>query len=147
KKEFLYLMSTNTTTLWKVDPPHSDIQFKVKHVVVSTVTRGFHTFHTTTESEVSDYKVAATTFEADIDSISAGDDGRGEYRKSGDLFDDENNLKLKHKSNFFNKLCDLELEVTGDFTIAGKMNEITLDVDHGGIATGAQGHTRAGFYI
>jgi len=140
-------MSTNTTTLWKVDPSHSDIQFKVKHLVISTVTGSFDTFHGTLESDGSDFKDAAITFEADIDSISTGDEGRDEHLKSEDFFDAENHPKLSFKSTSFNKLSDSEYEMTGDITIAGNTNEITLDVDHGGIATGPQGHTRAGFDI
>ncbi|HLR26776.1 MAG TPA: YceI family protein [Fodinibius sp.] len=138
-------MNTDTVTLWKVDASHSEVQFKVKHLVISTVTGSFNSFSGTVETGESGFEDASISFEADIDSISTGDKDRDDHLKSEDFFNAEHHPKLSFKSTSFEKVADSNYKMTGDITIAGNTNEITLDVVHGGIATGPQGNTRAGF--
>src|SRR5699024_745696 len=140
-------METDTATLWKVDASHSEVQFKVKHLVISTVTGSFNSYSGTVETNGSGFKNAAIAFEADIDSISTGDEDRDEHLKSEDFFNAEDYPKLSFKSTSFEKVAESNYKMTGDITIASNTNEITLDVVHGGIATGPQGNTRAGFDI
>ncbi|HLR26354.1 MAG TPA: YceI family protein [Fodinibius sp.] len=140
-------MNTDTVTLWKVDASHSEVQFKVKHLVISTVTGSFNSFSGTVEPGESGFEDASIAFEADIDSISTGDKDRDDHLKSEDFFNAEDYPKLSFKSTSFEKMADSNYKMTGDITIAGNTNEITLDVVHGGIAMGPQGNTRAGFDI
>src|SRR5699024_4624097 len=140
-------MNTDTVTLWKVDASHSEVQFKVKHLVISTVTGSFNSFSGTVEPGESGFEDASIAFEADIDSISTGDKDRDDHLKSEDFFNAEDYPKLSFKSTSFEKMADSNYKMTGDITIAGNTNEITLYVVHVGIAMVLPGNTLDGYYI
>src|SRR5512147_2829696 len=73
--------------LWTIDPAHSEIKFKVKHLVVSTVTGHFDSFRATVKSEKADFSDATITFEADVNSINTKNSQRDGHLKSADFFD------------------------------------------------------------
>ncbi|MEX2361966.1 MAG: YceI family protein, partial [Balneolaceae bacterium] len=57
-------MTTTTKTLWKIDPTHSEVQFKVKHLVISTVSGSFGSFDGQIESDDDNFENAQATFTA-----------------------------------------------------------------------------------
>lgn len=127
-------------TNWKVDPSHSEIEFKVKHMMISTVTGNFSEFDAEVEAEDDSFKNAQFTFSAKIDSISTRNDDRDTHLKSDDFFNAEKFPKLTFKS----KKYDGETMV-GDLTIRDVTKEITLNVDFNGIVEDPYGQTKAGF--
>lgn len=74
-------MTTSTKTLWNIDPTHSEVQFKVKHLVISTVTGSFGSCEGQIEADGEDFKNANATFMADIDSISTNNEDRDHHLK------------------------------------------------------------------
>ena len=132
---------------WKLDPAHSEIKFKVKHLVVSTVTGWFNKFDATVESDKPDFSDAKIKFEADIDSIDTKVDQRNAHLKSPDFFDASNHPKLTFVSKSVNKKSDGEYEVVGDLTIRGTTKELKLNVTHNGTTKGFGGVEVAGFEI
>lgn len=133
--------------LWKIDPTHSEVNFKVKHLVVSTVTGHFNTFDATVESEKEDFSDAKITFEADINSINTKNEQRDGHLKSIDFFDSAKYPKMSFVSTSVKPLSDYELQVTGNLTLRGVTKEIALDVIYNGTVAGFGGNQVAGFEI
>lgn len=140
-------MTTATKTLWKIDPMHSEVQFKVKHLVISTVTGSFGSYDGNIEAEGEDFKNAKATFTADIDSISTNNKDRDKHLKSDDFFNAEAYPQLRFESTNFDKIGDGKYKVNGELTIRDVTKEIELDVVHGGTVGDQYGQTKAGFEI
>jgi len=132
---------------WKIDPTHSEINFKVKHLVVSTVTGHFSKFDASIETNKEDFSDAKINFEADINSISTKNEQRDAHLKSADFFDAEKNPKMSFVSKSVKKISDHEMQVTGNLTIRGVTKEITLDVIYNGTVAGFGGTEVAGFEV
>jgi len=126
-------------TNWKLDPTHSEIEFKVKHMMISTVTGSFSEFDATAETEDDSFKNAEFAFNAKVDSISTKNEDRDTHLKSDDFFNAEQFPQLTFKSKSFNGD-----KMIGDLTIRDVTKEITLDVDFNGIAEDPYGQTKAG---
>ncbi|WGF91663.1 YceI family protein [Aequorivita marisscotiae] len=127
-------------TNWSVDTAHSEIEFKVKHMMISTVTGSFSDFDASIEAADDSFKNAKFRFSAKIDSISTKNKDRDTHLKSDDFFNAEKFPKLTFESKSF----DGE-KMVGDMTIRDVTKEITLDVDFNGIAVDPYGQTKAGF--
>jgi polyisoprenoid-binding protein YceI len=130
---------------WKIDPVHSEIKFKVKHLVVSTVTGQFNKFEGTVESDKPDFTDAKIKFEADVNSIDTKNEQRNNHLKSADFFDAANYPKLTFLSKSIKKKSDNEYEVVGDLSIRQTTKEIKLDVVYNGTVKGFGGVDVAGF--
>lgn len=132
---------------WTIDTAHSEIGFKVKHLVISTVSGKFNSFEGKLEGDPEDLTNAKISFSADIDSINTGNEQRDGHLKSADFFDAANHAKLSFTSTSFEKISDTEYKVTGDLTIRSTTKPITLNVEFGGIHNNLYGQTVAGFEI
>jgi polyisoprenoid-binding protein YceI len=129
---------------WIVDTMHSEVQFKVKHLVISTVTGTFNKFSAEMESENSDFTDAKVTFSAEVNSIDTNNEQRDGHLKSDDFFNAEQYPQLTFVSTALeNKGGDYKLK--GDLTIRNHTKAIELDVDFGGITKDPYGQTKAGF--
>lgn len=140
-------MTTTTNTLWQIDPTHSEVQFKVKHLVISTVTGSFSSFEGKVETEGDNFDNASACFAADIDSISTNNKDRDNHLKSEDFFNAEAYPRLSFESTAFEKAGDGRYAVNGKLTIREVTKEIKLDVTHGGTVEDPYGNTKAGFEI
>jgi polyisoprenoid-binding protein YceI len=134
-------------TLWKIDPAHSEVSFKVKHLVVSTVTGHFGKFDAMIESAKDNFTDARISFEADINSINTKNEQRDAHLKSPDFFDSTKYPTLSFVSTSVKQTSDYELKVTGNLTMRGVTKEITLDVMYNGTVSGFGGIQVAGFEI
>ena len=132
---------------WKIDPSHSEIKFKVKHLLVSTVTGQFNDFDAEIEIDTGKFENSKISFKAAASSIDTKNEQRDNHLKSPDFFDFEKFPKLTFVSKNINKISDSEFEVTGDMTIRSITKEITLDVLCSGKAAGLDGLEVAGFEI
>jgi polyisoprenoid-binding protein YceI len=143
-----YKQKTNTimsTTKWTIDPTHSEVSFKVKHLVISTVTGFFRKFEGSAESTSDDFAGAKVNFSAAIDSIDTNQADRDNHLKSGDFFDAANHPNLTFSGVIKNEGGDFKL--VGDLTMRGTTKAVELDVDFGGVAGDPYGQTKAGFEI
>jgi len=134
-------------TTWKIDPAHSEINFKVKHLVVSTVRGHFDNFNATIETSKEDFSDAIIKFDADVNSINTNNEQRDTHLKSADFFDAENHPKMTFESTSIKKLSDNEIEVNGKLTLRGVTKEITLNVIYNGVVSGFGDVKVAGFEI
>lgn len=140
-------MSTETLTKWGIDASHSEITFKVKHLVISTVTGKFKEFDASIESDNEDFEDAKIIFQASIESIDTGNEDRDNHLKSDDFFNASEYPKMTFESTSFKKAGDGEYKLNGDLTIRGNSRPIELDVEYGGTVVDPYGQTKAGFDI
>lgn len=132
---------------WKIDASHSEITFKVKHLVISTVSGKFTDFDATVIADKEDFSDAEVTFSAKIESITTGNDQRDGHLKSADFFDAANHPELSFKSTSIKQLSGSDYELNGDLTIRGTTKPITLKAEFGGIQQDFYGNTVAGFEL
>lgn len=130
---------------WIIDPTHSEVQFKVKHLVISTVTGSFTDYSSTVEGD--DFTNAAISFSAKIGSISTGQEQRDGHLKSADFFDAENHPELTFVSTSATPTGDDSFVLNGDLTIRGTTLPVSLNVVYGGTMTDFYGNTKAGFEV
>ncbi|MCO4291709.1 YceI family protein [Solitalea sp. MAHUQ-68] len=135
------------TSKWALDPSHSEIQFKVKHMMVSNVTGNFGQFDVNVETVGDDFQQANISFSADINSISTGTTQRDDHLKSPDFFDAATYPKLTFVSTSFNKVDDEEYELIGNLTIKDVTKPVKLKVEFGGSGKDPWGNKKAGFSI
>src|SRR5829696_3577513 len=92
---------------WKIDPAHSEVQFKVKHLMITTVTGYFRTFNAEVETEGDDFTTAKNIlFTADLESIDTNNAQRDTHLRSADFFDSENHPQIKFEGRNFHKSAD-----------------------------------------
>ncbi len=132
---------------WAVDPTHSEVLFKVKHLMITTVTGYFKKFHAVVETETDDFASAKKIeFTADIDSIDTNNEQRDTHLKSADFFDAATHSQLHFVGTKYESAGD-EAKLQGDLTIRGITKPITLHVEFGGIVVDPYGQTKAGFTV
>lgn len=132
---------------WKLDPTHSEVQFKVKHLMITTVTGYFKTFDLEVITENDDFTTASKIeFTADINSIDTNNQQRDTHLKSADFFDVENYPQIKFVGKNYKSTGD-EGTLQGDLTIRGTTKPLTVNVEFGGIVVDPYGQTKAGFTV
>ena len=139
--------TTETRTVWALDPTHSELLFKVKHLMITNVKGEFRSFNASLESIGTDFSKARVTATVDADSIFTNNTDRDNHLKSADFFDVENHKELTFEGTSFSKLDDDNYQLKGNLTIKGVTKEITLDVEFGGIAKDPWGNEKAGFSV
>lgn len=133
------------TTKWVFDPAHSEITFKVKHLMISNVKGEFKTFEATIDGE--DFRTSNFTATIDTSSIYTNNDDRDAHLKSADFFEVEQYPEITFVSKSLKKVDDDEYKLVGDLTIKGTTKEITLDTEFGGFMKDPYGNEKAGFSI
>jgi polyisoprenoid-binding protein YceI len=132
---------------WKVDPAHSEIQFKVKHLMITTVTGHFKKYDIEVETDNDDFNSASRIeFTADVDSIDTNNAQRDTHLKSNDFFNAEQHPQIKFLGKNWEGSGD-NVKLHGDLTIREITKPITLDVEFGGIVVDPYSQTKAGFTI
>ena len=135
------------TTTWTIDSAHSEIHFKVKHLMITTVTGSFSHFSGGAETESDDFENALIHFSADIASINTNHEQRDEHLRSELFFDAEKFPQLAFESTQTTKRGDDQLELSGNLTIKGVTRPVVLQAEVGGITKDMRGNTKAGFSL
>lgn len=141
------MSNTATATNWVVDTVHSEIHFKVRHLMINTVTGSFKKFDVKAESDTSDFSGARFHFTADAASIDTGLEMRNNHLRGDDFFNAEKYPQLKFESTSFEKKSDTDYVLKGNITIRETTKPIELKVEYGGQMTDFYGNTKAGFEL
>ena len=140
--------TTATTTKWVLDPMHSEVQFKIKHLVISTVTGSFNTFAGTLESAGDDnFDNAKVEFSLDVDSINTNQEQRDAHLRGEEFFDAAKFPHIKFESTSFVKTSGNEYKVSGNLTVKDVTKPVTLEAEYGGSAVDFYGNHKAGFEV
>ena len=134
-----------TTTKWVLDPTHSELTFKVRHMMITNVKGEFKNF--SVEVDGDDILKSSLNVSIDGSSINTNNNDRDNHLKSADFFDVENHKELLFKSTSFKQKDVDEYELKGILTIKGNSKEVALEVDFGGINKDPWGNEKAGFSI
>ncbi len=136
------LLSTTglSAALYKVDPSHSTVGFKVKHMMISTVTGKFNNFNGTYDLEKGVFKSLSGAIKAD--SIDTGIVKRDDHLRSADFFD-----AAKFGDINFVMTSATKSKMTGNLTIRGITKKVVLDIDMGGVVEDPWGNQRSGFVL
>ena len=135
-------------TQWLSDPAHSEVQFKVKHLMITTVTGYFREFKVAVETEDDDFtKANLIEFIADISSIDTNNSQRDTHLKSADFFDLDNHPDIRFIGKKFEKVDDENYALHGDLIIRGVTKPVTVEVEFGGMVTDPYGQVKAGFTV
>ena len=132
---------------WVIDNMHSVVGFKVRHMMISNVTGTFGGFSAEATTEGEDFSTAKINFKAAIDTINTGVADRDAHLKSPDFFDAASHPELLFHSTGVKQLASDELEISGNMTIHGVTNPVTLKAEFAGIAVDPYGQTKAGMSI
>lgn len=132
---------------YKADPTHSEVTFKIKHLMITNVTGTFSKFDATLTAEKADFSDASASFEAHVGSVSTNNEQRDGHLKSDDFFNAEKFPKLTFKSTGIAKKDDENYVLEGNLTIRDITKPVKLDVVYGGTMTDAYGQTKAGFEV
>tara|TARA_R110001606_G_scaffold113829_1_gene241108 strand:+ start:606 stop:1148 length:543 start_codon:yes stop_codon:yes gene_type:complete len=135
---------TKTTTKWVIDPTHSELTFKVKHLMISNVKGEFKTFQANIDGE--DFTKSTISAIIDASSLSTNNNDRDTHLKSPDFFEIEKYPEITFISTSIKKVDD-EFKLVGDLTIKGITKEITLDTEFGGFMKDPYGNEKSGFSI
>ena len=127
---------------WNLDTTHSEVGFKVKHLMINNVKGQLGTFNVDLQHEGDDFNTSVISFTADASTIHTNNEQRDQHLLSADFFDVEKFPTITFKSTHYTGK-----EVTGELTMHGVTRPITLAVDFGGIAKDPWGNTKAGFTV
>ena len=139
------LSEIKSKTAWIVDPSHSELSFRVKHLMITNVTGKFQKF----EAAVSgpDFTKSPIRVVIDAASVDTNDSNRDGHLLSADFFDVDVFPKITFESTSFRKLNDNAFELTGMLEIKGVGKEVKLDVEYGGTTKDPWGTEKAGFTV
>jgi polyisoprenoid-binding protein YceI len=131
---------------WALDPTHSEVGFKVKHLMITNVSGSFSKFNAEVSSEDETFAKADIVFSADIDSISTNNEQRDGHLKSPDFFDAANHPQLIIKADGLTGEGE-NRKMNGTLTMRGVTHPVAFNVDFGGVAKDPWGNTKAGFTL
>ena len=114
---------------WALDPTHSELQFKIKHLMISTVSGQFNQFNATVKTDSDDFAKANVHFEATVDSISTNNEQRDAHLKNGDFFDAEKYPVITFDSEKMEKIAEDEYKLHGILTMRGVSKKIILNAE------------------
>ena len=139
-------MMTNKTT-WVIDPMHSEVLFKIKHLVISTITGSFKKFEGSAIAEGTDFNNAKVNFTMDVNSIDTNQSMRDGHLQGSDFFSADAYPQISFVSTSFVKTTGADYKMVGNLTMRGVTKPVTLNVEYGGAENDGHGNTKLGFEV
>jgi len=140
-------MKTSEKIKWVIDPTHTKIGFKLKHLMISNVQGNFKEFEGHVTTEGNDFATAVVSISLNSASVDTEMSDRDKHLKSADFFDAGNHPKITFKSDGLKDLGDDMYELSGNLAIREVTKPIILTVEYGGLMTDPWGNVKAGFSI
>lgn len=130
---------------WKIDPAHSQVQFSVRHMMISNVRGRFEDFTGAVEFDEEDPARSSVEVQIEAASINTKEPQRDTHLRSPDFLDAENFPQLRYKSRRVEMIDASHGRMIGDLTIRDLAREVVLDVEYAGKAKSPWGTVSAGF--
>ncbi len=134
-------------TTWILDPAHSEISFRVKHLMISNVKGVFTEFRAETTTEGDDFATASVTASINASSVNTGNADRDAHLRSADFFDTGASPEINFRSESFTGTGEGNFELAGELTIKGVTKRVVLEVEYGGLMKDPWGNVKAGFSV
>jgi polyisoprenoid-binding protein YceI len=135
------------TTKWIVDPTHSELVFKIKHLMISNVSGSFTNFKAEVETNGMDFTDAQINLVAEMSSITTHNGQRDAHLRTSDFFEVNKYPELTFKSTKVEKAGDDAFDLYGELTLKGVTKLVKLRAEYNGVAKDPWGGERAGFVI
>lgn len=135
------------TAKWSLDPTHSELGFKIKHLMISHVSGNFNKFEVTATTPTDSFADATVTAVVDVDSINTNNSQRDAHLRNADFFQVENFPVISFRSTAIQQKDEETFQITGDLTIKETTRPVQLIAEYSGITKDPWGNTRAGFSI
>ena len=139
-------MSTSTTK-WVLDPTHSEIGFKIKHLMITNVSGNFNKFEVKAETVEDDFTKAKINVDIEVESINTNNSQRDQHLRTADFFEAEKYPNITFRSNKVEKLDDENYTISGNLTIKETTKPVKLALEYGGITKDPYGNVKAGFSL
>lgn len=136
-----------STTTWNLDNAHSEIMFKVKHMMITNVTGRFTEFAANVTTDGEDFTKADITFTIKAASVNTGSDQRDGHLRSPEFFEADKFADITFKSTKLEKVDDENYKLTGDLTIKNVTKSISLNAENGGVGKDPWGNIKTGFTV
>ena len=132
---------------WVIDPTHSEIGFKVKHMMFTNVSGKFNAFDVVIENDHDKFETSETRFSADVKSIDTDNEDRDNHLRSGDFFEVDVYPKISFTSTEIKKISDAVFQVSGDLSIKNVTKNIVLETEYSGLMQDPWGNTKIGLSL
>lgn len=129
---------------WVLDPTHSEVQFKAKHLMITNVTGQFKIVNATVEAADENFSRASVSFTADVNSIDTANEQRDGHLKSADFFDAAQHPSIQFTATAYEPASG---KLKGDLTIKGITRPVILDAEFSGVNKDPWGNQKAGFSV
>jgi polyisoprenoid-binding protein YceI len=140
--------NVETKVKWGIDPVHSEVAFKVRHLMITNVKGVFREFDASIYTTGEDFMTAEIDFWMNPASVDTNDAKRDEHLRGVDFFDVEHHKEITFTANTYEVVDnDGSYELYGDLTIKGITKRVKLDVEFGGVIRDPWGNEKAGFTI
>ena len=131
--------TTGTKTVWAIDPAHTDVEFSVRHMMLSNTKGHFAGVSGTILVDENDLTDSSVEVEIDASSVDTREPNRDAHLKSADFFEVEKYPTIKFKSTEIKKVDDETYNVTGDLTIRDVTRPVVLETTYNGRITSPWG--------
>ena len=137
----------STSTKWVLDPTHSEIGFKIKHLMITNVSGNFNNFEVKAETDGNDFLKAKINVDILVESINTNNSQRDQHLRTADFFEAEKYPNINFSSTKIEKLDDETFTLYGNLTIKETTKPVKLTLEYGGITKDPYGNVKAGFSI
>ena len=135
------------TTKWALDPTHSELGFKIRHLMITNVSGSITNFQVKAETQNEDFSTAKISVTADMTSISTNNTQRDGHLRNADFFEVEKYPEMQFVSTKVETIDDNTFIVHGDLTLKGITKPAQLNVEYNGVTKDPWGNEKAGFSI
>lgn len=135
------------TTKWSLDPTHSELGFKIKHLMITNVSGNFNKFEVMAETPTDDFNDAKVTVDIEVDSINTNNAQRDEHLRNADFFEAEKFPNITFRSTKIEKVDDENYNITGNLTIKETTKSVKLAAEYSGVTRDPWGNIKAGFSL
>ena len=141
----LVIAGSAAADTYTLDPAHTQVMFKVKHLGITTVSGDFGVFSGTFEFDPENFATGSASVTIDVASVDTRNKDRDNHLRTSDFFDVENHPEMTFKSTKIQNIKGDTFQVVGDLTMRGVTKSVTLDVEYSGSATDPWGNEKAAF--
>ncbi len=134
-------------TKWLLDPTHSELGFKIKHLMITNVTGFFNKFQVEGETDNDDFGTAKIRVKADMNSIDTNNEQRDAHLRNGDFFAADKHPEMTFESTRVEKIDNENFLLYGNLTLKDVTKPVQLNVEYSGTTKDPWGGERAGFTV
>ena len=138
---------SKSATKWVLDPTHSEIGFKIKHLMITNVSGNFNKFEVKAETNGEDFSNAKVSADIEVESINTNNSQRDAHLRTADFFEAENYPLISFRSTRIEKLDESTYTLAGNLTIKKTTKPVKLALEYGGVTKDPYGNYKAGFSL